>query len=396
MQHSIFKQLKEIKHALNGYPDFVYSAKKDFPLNGIPVFLYHTFDAETFERHLIYLHENNYKTLTVNEFYDILMLKPSLASDRLVLLTADDARSSVWRFAFPLLKKYKMNLTVFIIPGVTQERQRCSANLDDYWSGKCMLADILKSDPDDNRLCNWMELKTMYDSGYVDIESHTLFHREVFDSTRIEDFITQSSSFIPYNFIGSGYYTAADIGKELAKENYLGLPIFSSSPLMLAGPKLNVSDELITRCKQIYRDSHVNNTANTDWKKEIISIVNDPVNKEKYFHEELDSQNDVREDLHLARKLIQEKISSKAGNHLCLPWTIGNSETIQICKEIGINSCFWGVLENTKINKAGDDPYFISRLKNDFIYRLPGKGRKSFFSIYKYKLKRRFSGEKVF
>jgi hypothetical protein len=324
------------------------------------------------------------------------MQKSSLETDRLVLLTADDARSSVWRFAFPLLKKYRMNLTVFIIPGVTQEGQRYSANLDDYWSGKCILADILKSDPNDDKLCNWMELKTMYDSGYVDIESHTLFHREVYDSIRIENFITQSSSFIPYNFIGSGYYSEADIGKELIKENYLGLPVFSSSPLMLAGPKLNISDEFISRCKQIYRDAQVNNTAKSDWKKQISSIVNEPVNKEKYFHEELDSKNDVQEDLLIARKLIKEKISHKAGNHLCLPWTIGNSETIKICKEIEIKSCFWGVLENKKINKAGDDPYFISRLKNDFIYRLPGKRRKSFFSIYKYKLKRRFSGEKVF
>jgi peptidoglycan/xylan/chitin deacetylase (PgdA/CDA1 family) len=44
-----------------------------------------------------------------------------LLHNKSVLLTIDDARSSVWRFAYPLLKKYQMNAVVFIIPGWTKD-----------------------------------------------------------------------------------------------------------------------------------------------------------------------------------------------------------------------------------------------------------------------------------
>jgi len=50
----------------------------------------------------------------------------------------------------------------------------------------------------------------------------------------------------------------------------------------------------------------------------------------------------------------------------------------------------------SKINNPGDDSVSNSRIKNDFIFRLPGVGRKSLYSIYKYKIKRRLLGEKVF
>jgi hypothetical protein len=55
-----------------------------------------------------------------------------------------------------------------------------------------------------------------------------------------------------------------------------------------------------------------------------------------------------------------------------------------------------GVLPNKKIIKSNDDPYFIPRIKNDFLFRLPGINRKSLLSIYIYKLRRRISKEKVF
>ena len=200
-------------------------------------------------------------------------------------------------------------------------------------------------------------------------------------------------SFIPYNFKGSPYFSTGNVGKTNSHSDFIGLPLFESEPLMLAGAKLNISPEFITKCQEIYQDALKNST---DWKSVINNIVNEQSTRNKYFSIEPHSKIDALQDLKIAREIIQNKLDNNAGNHLCLPWTKGNHETINICWELGIMSCFWGILENKKINKPGDDPYFISRIKNDFIFRLPGKGRKSFYSIYKYKLKRRLSGDKVF
>src|SRR3990172_4268514 len=190
-----------------------------------------------------------------------------------------------------------------------------------FMNNKCSLKEIHEEDSSDNTLCNWREIKEMYSTGFVNIESHTLFHREIFRNLNIIDYITPNVTFVPYNSKGSPYYSLDNLGKTIEPNDFIGLTLFESAPLMIAGPKIKISPEFMTK---------------------------------------------------------------------------GNTETIKICKELDIKSCFWGILDSKKINKPGDDPYYISRIKNDFIFRLPGISRKSFYSIYKYKLQRRLSGEKIY
>jgi hypothetical protein len=394
MKRSLKDQFStEIRSLFNGYPKFVYSKNQNDNLSGIPVFVSHTIEPELFEKQLQFLNKNGYKTLSIQEFYEIISKTKTITNNKFVLLTIDDARSSVWRFAFPLLKKYQIKATVFVIPGITEEGTSCRLNLEDYWNSKCKLKEVHDIDSSDNTLCNWAEIKAMYNTDYVNIESHTLFHRELFSNNKIIDYITQNTSFIPYKFTGSPYYSIENIGKPVLASEYLGLPLFESEPLMLAGAKMKVSPELVNKCKGIYHDASINKE---DWKSKINNFINDHSNNEKYFKLETNSEQDVTDDLRIAREIIQRQLDNKAGNHLCLPWNLGNMKTVEICKKLEIKSCFWGVLANKNINKPGDDPYFISRIKNDFIFRLPGDGRESLYSIYKYKIKRRFSGEKIF
>jgi len=394
MKHSIKDQfLIEFKSLFSGYPDFVYSKNNNLILAGIPVFVYHTIDPILFESHLQYLKDNGYSTLSINEFYESIVNSKTAENKKTILLTIDDARSSVWRYAYPLLKKYQMHSTVFVIPGITEQSESCRKNLEDFWNNKCSLKEIHEEDSSDNTLCNWREIKEMYSTGFVNIESHTLFHREIFRNLNIIDYITPNVTFVPYNFKGSPYYSLDNLGKTIEPNDFIGLPLFESAPLMIAGPKIKISPEFITKCKEIYLDTSKNNY---DWKSAIKSYVDEQSNRNKYFSSKPDSKEDAFQDLKIARELIQKNLDGNAGNHLCLPWTKGNTETIKICKELDIKSCFWGILDSKKINKPGDDPYYISRIKNDFIFRLPGISRKSFYSIYKYKLQRRLSGEKIY
>ena len=395
MEHSIKDQISiEIKAFFKGYPKFVYSKNNNLVLDGIPVFVYHTIDPELFEAHLKYLDDNGYKTLTIHEFYELITENKSNEDKKLVLLTIDDARSSVWRFAYPLLAKYKMHATVFIIPGITETTDSCRFNLNDYWNSNCSVEDIYKIDPIDNFLCTWNEIKEMYNSGFVNIESHTLFHKEVFINTNIVEFIETDTPFLKYNFKGSPYYKLNNIQKQLVLSDFVGLPVFETVPLMLGGSRIEVTKEFLTTCKDIFNRAKKNRDIN--WKRKISDFVKKEANNKKFIFYLENSVKDVYEDLKLAREKIQKHLDNDAGNHLCLPWTRGSDKTVEICKELGIKSCFWGVLDGKKINKSGDDPYFISRIKNDFIFRLPGRGRASLISIYKHKIKRRLSGEKVF
>lgn len=99
--------------------------------NKIPVLCYHnlataeektnfesekdwTIDVKNFEEQLKYLKKHNYKTLTMEEFYKWKQGMLNLPQ-KSVLITFDDGFLSNYHYAFPLLKKYNMNATVFLI-----------------------------------------------------------------------------------------------------------------------------------------------------------------------------------------------------------------------------------------------------------------------------------------
>ena len=73
-----------------------------------------TITTDNFKEHLDYLKNNNYKTLTMDEFYNWKIGNLNLPY-KSVLITFDDGFLSNYHYAFPLLKKYNMNATVFLI-----------------------------------------------------------------------------------------------------------------------------------------------------------------------------------------------------------------------------------------------------------------------------------------
>lgn len=73
-----------------------------------------TITVENFKEHLDYLKNNNYKTLTMNEFYNWKTRNLNLPY-KSVLITFDDGFLSNYEYAFQLLKEYNMNATVFVV-----------------------------------------------------------------------------------------------------------------------------------------------------------------------------------------------------------------------------------------------------------------------------------------
>ena len=71
-------------------------------------------DVNNFEDQLKYLKKHGYKTLTLEEFYRWKQGEIKLPY-KSVLITFDDGFLSNYQYAFPLLKKYDMNATVFLI-----------------------------------------------------------------------------------------------------------------------------------------------------------------------------------------------------------------------------------------------------------------------------------------
>lgn len=112
--------------------------------NKIPVLCYHnlataeektnfesekdwTIDVKNFEEQLKYFKKHNYKTLTMEEFYEWKQGMLNLPQ-KSVLITFDDGFLSNYHYAFPLLKKYNMNATVFLIGEYVQNATQTDWN----------------------------------------------------------------------------------------------------------------------------------------------------------------------------------------------------------------------------------------------------------------------------
>lgn len=128
--------------------------------NSIPVLMYHSIDyekgnelrvpKETFKEQMKYLKDNGYTTLSFDEFYKFLVNNKPIPR-KSVLITFDDGYKDNYENAYPILKEFSLNATIFVITDTI--------------------------DTDKNYLTS-KQLKELAQSG-IDIESHTVGHEQL-------------------------------------------------------------------------------------------------------------------------------------------------------------------------------------------------------------------------
>ena len=397
MKFSIASQARtELQSILYGYPDYVYSGGSPEQMGDIPVFIYHSIDWERFEHDLQYLSANGYTTIGLSKLVPHLRGQTPVP-DKAVILTFDDARSSFWRFGYPLLKRYQMKGVLFVIAGLTEDTKSVRENLFSVWDGESSAEEIEAIDSNDESLCTWPEIRAMYASGWVEVESHSLFHQEVFVDNELVGFLGPSTNYVPFQTPVTAYLSANDVGAGIVPEKYFGLPLFRSAPLHSGQHAWDVPTDLRRRAKELWERVPARVQQKRRWQRWLRSRWT-----ERGWVEELrrqatsDVEQHISDDIAHARALIKEKVDRDAGDHFCLPYTVGSEISIAIMKKLDVKSCSWGVLPKHRHNAVGADPMRISRIKHDFIWRLPGRGQKSLVRIYAEKLGRRLRGEKVY
>ena len=135
-----------------------------------------------FENFCKFLNKNNYETLFLDDWYK-LQDNPKLINDKQIVLTLDDGYLDNWVFAFPLLKKYNLNATIFINPDFVDSSLNKRHTLEDVWSDK-----IKNNDLHSLGFLNWEEIKFLDKSQFIDIQSHSMTHDYYFKSDKIIDF----------------------------------------------------------------------------------------------------------------------------------------------------------------------------------------------------------------
>lgn len=129
---------------------------------------------QDFENQLLYLQQNGYQTITPDEFYAALEKKQKFGF-KPVLLTFDDGYEDFYTTAFPILKKYNLKATIFVVPGFISEPDR--------------------------RYLTWEQLRELDQSGLVTIASHTMHHVDVVTNPEANKEISESQQVLQ-KFLG--------------------------------------------------------------------------------------------------------------------------------------------------------------------------------------------------
>ena len=101
-----------------------------------------------FEQQMKYLVTRGYHTVTLDEVHEWEMGRRNLPA-KSVVLTFDDGEESAYDYVYPVLEKYGLKATMFVV----------TSRVGTRWNGmQCV---------------DWKQLREMQRSGLVDIESHT-------------------------------------------------------------------------------------------------------------------------------------------------------------------------------------------------------------------------------
>ena len=380
---NIYRKNKDDFRALlfRTYPDFVYKTVKEMPKDEIPVFTFHSVEHEYFEAQMRYLADNHYRTIDSDEYHDILLGNVQL-NQKTVVLTFDDGRGSLWSVAYPILKKYGLKAISFIVPFCIKDATEDYPTLDDVWNGAALIEDVQRRE-EKELLCSWKEIKRMHKDGIIDFQSHSSFHHSVFITKEFVDFI--NPSFRPKPMCGTLNPVVRKNGVDkIGSDLDFGHPIYRWAPSLSTSRRYVEDEALSNECTNYVSDRGGRAFfQQAGWRQQLRKFMKEHQIQHAgsgRFQNQDERVSDIHKDLLQSKNLIEEKLD-KYVRHFCFPWYAGSDLAGKISQEVGYYSNYWGLLQNRSINRIGDNPYYLARMNDEYIFSLPGRGRTALYEL---------------
>ncbi len=316
----------------------------------LPVFHFHEVTREELEPQLRHLADNGYRSVTSDEIAAYVRGDLKLPA-RSVGLCFDDAWKSLADVAAPLLNRYGLMAMTYAIPA-------------------------RMTDDGDSPFVTWAELSALHASGVVDVQSHTYSHSRIVASSEVEDFVQPGYETTPLlnrpqlsSPPALAFVTPAD----------LGAPIYGMRSRMSDGRRAIVSRDAHARCVDLVaREGGAAFFSRPDWRTrlQVTAASATPA----AFESIGDQERAIEDELARSRSMLNERLRTQSVAHICLPWGVSGTRTEAMLKRTGYRSAFANRLRGQHAVHAGDDPYWLKRLPNRYITRLPGRGRRYWFT----------------
>jgi hypothetical protein len=330
------------------YPAFLFGGSVG---DQLPVFHFHEVTEDWLEPRLRYLVENGYHTVTCDEIQRLVIagVRPG---GQAVALTFDDAWSSAWSVAMPLLKKYSLRAIVFAIPG--------------------RIADDGRHSP----FVSWSELGEMHASGVFDVQSHTRSHEMIFCSDVVVDFVTPAFAQEP--LLNRPIRTPVRPGGRLDPigADELGTPLYLRRSRMSDGRRFFADESAAERTRgHVARHGGAAFFERPRWRRELREITGSVRGR---FERDEEREAAIRNELADSRALLNERLRTNHVKHAALPWGIGGEIARQALRATGHELAFSEHPLRRRAVRARDDRYELMRLNGRFLTCLPGRGRRWF------------------
>ena len=369
---------RRFPRAVYGIPDEDY----------LPIIEFHSFEENDFTQKLRFLDANGYRTVPLDDAV-AWMAGTKTLPPRPVVLTMDDGRRSTWSIAFPILKKFGMCATAYVIPGYLEEGP-VRPTLADVWRGAVTHDQVRISTTDDRQqFLRWSEAVALDKDGTIRIESHSMLHRRMFSGPRLVGFVRPGGYEHPLFDLPKfphdrSPWTAA------ALEQRAGTPIFESEPLLHLDQAWVCDRKVVDAC---VAHAHAEGGAaffdRRDWETELRRVASKIGRSGSWVSLIAEKRWELAE----SKRLLEERLGRMDVKHFCYPNGLGSSGSIAFSRELGYASSSWGLLDQRVTNRRGSNPHLLSRIKHDFVFSLPGDGRQSLLQVLKMKIRRRLDGE---
>jgi peptidoglycan/xylan/chitin deacetylase (PgdA/CDA1 family) len=344
------------------YPAFVTARSPSFSREEAPVFMFHKVEPAGFEEQLSFLSQNGYQTLSLRRYLAFLSGRLRLKNPA-VVITFDDGDKSLHEVAFPLLRKYDFQAIAFVVPG-------------------CIEAAAARGEG--SRWVSWGGLEEMERSGVIDVQSHSYYHDQIFTGPELLDFYHPQYESNPLKLDtpwleDNGVYT-----NRLAE----GSPLHRHAP-SLAGQPRYFHDESVRRACIDFVAAQGGSAffRNSDWRRKLGGFYfRRSSGSVPRFESPEEQKVRILAGLKLARQVLEERLN-KPVRHLCYPWGRGSELAVSLSRLAGYESNFWVILPGGRRERISS--FYIPRLKDDYLFRLPGRGRKSLTRIFQRKLRLR-------
>lgn len=361
-------------------PDFVVQSKPKQELQHIPVFTFHVAIPERFELQCRHLAENGYHTMSAEEFRKV-MFGEVAPKKNSVLVTFDDGLKQVWTVAYPILRKYGLRGTVFLVPGCMGGIEApLRPTLDDVWEGRAEEADVFGVRPNEDALATWSEVREMHGSGVIDFHSHTMWHSLVYSSDKIVDFGRPDYGLHYFGNVHLPLYR--DSGRDVTERNLrLGMPIYEATPRMQTGARFFEDQTVSDRCVEfVAQEGGAEFFKRRDWRSRLDERARELRQAEgvtERFESPSERDAAIVSELDAARSNIEAHLPGHKVDQLCFPWYRGADFAQEAAAKTGHTITYFdrepGIMENV----AGSGKGQIARIDETWLRRLPGAGRMS-------------------